>query len=919
MKIFAGLLFMLAVPCTKANAQSETPQQSLNHHVTFINQSVDVVLGRFKMLEKYRDDVELYKKKPAFLPAISSSGPLEEFYYNKTLAAGGLKPAEKQRLNERATAFWELVNKLDQTSKALETHVHLKSFQEDNLKRSDEYVLEIQQLFQQFSKEKRVFFQQIQGIYHRYQPVAADGYLNSEKMMEAILVSQEQLLDSLPYYADELNRTAWPVELLRKSMLEDEKLLAGYDEASPKIAYPASAALKSFKSALQSMQALKRNAIDNHNYAAQQSAKHGNAVYLSLLNQFNQDLIANHKSFVGYSQSARRLLDYVKFSPVVTKAPSQQVADHNTLTKPFQDKVVNTFATTRALAPASSAVVKTLNGYVGFINESLRQMHLLQVLLRNYQSSAEYHRDPAKSRQRAGLTYAHEDYKTPVAAYELLMNASSAIPQAYRGALNDQTQVLQSMLKEMDDLSIELIDYTTGKTYLKDNLSRSDAILDRYAYLFDTFDQKKEQLYSDVRRVHESYPNVNPSTSWQIAGNAMLETMDDDREIMFGVKDYLKGKRNQLPATDKLEAGARKLVADEYQNLKGLQRYGRSNGLCPYSPYEDLASNSTRFAGMAQKVKTVTNGSYAHPYQTFYYFYNNELVYQYNKFTELAKAGLLKMVNQPDVFAFRRQALVQIANAPENNMRPSHETIVREKPVKPVDRKEEAVKQERPKVSVTERPSRVERDTVYIERVRVDTIYKDRPGGQQSVTRTLEGFATNNMVLLLDVSASMNSPVKMPLLKRSIKSLLTLLRPEDKISIVVYSGKARVVLKPTSGSKAAEIARMIDLLQSSGDTEGNEGIRLAYKVANKEYIRSGNNRIVLATDGEFPVSEEVLDMIGRNASQDVYLSVLTFGKNQHNGQKLKKLSQLGQGTYAHVTEESADLQLIMEAQKEVER
>jgi Ca-activated chloride channel family protein len=154
----------------------------------------------------------------------------------------------------------------------------------------------------------------------------------------------------------------------------------------------------------------------------------------------------------------------------------------------------------------------------------------------------------------------------------------------------------------------------------------------------------------------------------------------------------------------------------------------------------------------------------------------------------------------------------------------------------------------------------------------------------------------------------------MPLLKRSIKSLLTLLRPEDQISIVLYSGKARVVLKPTSGSKAAEIARMIDLLQSDGDTDGNEGLKLAYKTANKQYIRGGNNRIVLATDGEFPVSEEVVQMIGLNARQDVYLSVFTFGRNPHFGQKLRKLSQSGQGTYAHVTAETADIQLILEAQ-----
>ena len=98
------------------------------------------------------------------------------------------------------------------------------------------------------------------------------------------------------------------------------------------------------------------------------------------------------------------------------------------------------------------------------------------------------------------------------------------------------------------------------------------------------------------------------------------------------------------------------------------------------------------------------------------------------------------------------------------------------------------------------------------------------------------------------------------------------------------------MLKPTSGANAALIARAIDELQSGGDTDGNGGLRLAYKVADKHYIRADNNRIILATDGEFPVSDEVLQLIEANARQDIYLTVFTFGRNVLTGQNLKKLS-----------------------------
>ena len=611
--------------------------------------------------------------------------------------------------------------------------------------------------------------------------------------------------------------------------------------------------------------------------------------------------------------SARQLLNQPKFSPVFAIEAPVSTTQATARTAAFQDKPLIEFNAKTAASPASTATFRALNEYVAFINESLRQMYQLQVLVRNYESSAEYYRDPARSRQRAKLTYSHEAYTVPVSAYELLLTSSQHIPQPYRTAINSQADMLLAMLKEMDGLSVELIDYTTQKQYLQDQLRRSDEILDRYAYLFDLFDRKKEQLYNDVRRIHESYPVANPTSAWHMAGRALLKTLDNDKEVLFGVQRYMKSETADLPVTTVLEADARKLIADEYQNLKGLQRYGRSNGLCPYTPYEDLAENSLRLAEMSRTVKPVLVTSIKQPYQEFYFFYN-QLVYEYNKFSELAKVGVLKAVNQPDIFLFRRSSMSAVPLLSPEKSGP----LISNSPVvpTPVATKSTALSPTEPtaKPIVSEPPQRVLRhDTVYVERTKVDTVYVDR-GGQREVTNSLNGFAANNMVLLLDVSSSMDAPFKMPLLKRSIKSLLSLLRPEDQISVVVYSGKARVMLKPTSGAKAGEIARVIDALQSEGDTDGEAGIRLAYKVANKEYIRAGNNRIILATDGEFPVGNEVLQLISESARQDVYLTIFTFGLNPLTGQNLKKLSELGKGTLTHVTTENANRQLVLEAQ-----
>lgn len=921
------LLVLLTFYSRFTVAQHEAPQTSLNHYIEFLSQSSETVIRRFNMLRQYQSDVTRYRQQPDYGLRLPSSGPLEEYDYKKALAGTGLDTRKKQQLQAGLENIWKVVNQLDETCKQLETHVRLKDYERDGLKKSDAWVADIQVLLERYAHDKNALYAQVRQIYTGLAaPGARDPYLITEQAMGEVITAQQRLLEALPYYLNEQIKAEWPVALVRQSMLDDEKALMTIGNTGSQLQYPASDMAGSFKSALVAMQDIKRRALDDHNFAAQQSAEHGNAVYLSLVEQFNHDLIAFYKAFVGYSKPGHLLLHYPEFSPVIRAEPSRETALKAEGTPPFQDKAFPPLHVKNATAPASAALIRTLNQYIDWINQSLRQMHLLQMILRNYQRSAEYYRDPAKAAKRGALSYSHEDFKVPASEYALLLNASAILPETYRKSVTGQAEVLMNVMKEMDGLSIELIRYTSDKRYLQDQLQRSDAILDRYIVLFDIMDQKKEQLYNDIRRVHESYPNAAPSSSWYVGGHAMLKTMDNSHEVLFGLRDFLKGENSALPETAKLDADSRQLLADEYKNLKGLQRYGRSNGLCPYTPYEDLGADAGRFAASVRGYKPAPSGYAAHPYESYYYFYNNELVYAYNNFVELSKAGLLKTINQPDVFAVQRK---KAALPPAKVVRPDtlRERVQNEGGVAESDATgrttnaapkgiESNRSMANPSAAANKAAGSAQttRDTVYVERVRVDTVFVDRQAQLQNVTRSLDGFAPNNMVLLLDVSSSMNSPYKLPLLKRSIKALLTLVRPEDMISIVLYSGKARVVLKPTSGAKAAEISRMIDLLQSDGDTDGNEGIKLAYKTANKQYIRAGNNRIVLATDGEFPVSSEVFDMIRQNARQDVYLSVFTFGRHENTGQKLKKLSELGMGSYAHVTEASADLQLILEAQ-----
>ncbi|GAB3998360.1 hypothetical protein GCM10028807_45840 [Spirosoma daeguense] len=906
MQTFLCLFLVFSAFFAAGKSLSETPQQALNHYVAFLNQSVDEVANRLPPVQSYYETIHSHS---SFTRQLSPSGTLEEYYYKKALASQALTEAEKQRLNAGTQNLWKLLNKIDQTVKSLEIYDRLKDYKQDNYKKANVLIADLAKQLDQFSREKAEFYKQIQRVYRRYQPYRAnDAYLFSEKEMEDVLESQQQLLDTLRYYVNENNASNWPIELVQKSILSDEKLLAELGQAKGHIDYPASDMIGSFKTGLRSIQVLKKQAVDNYNFSARQSSRHSNEFYKSYLNHYNGDLLSWYQQFVKYSTSTRQLLDYPKFSPVFAIDAPEATTVTSQRTTPFQDVSPVAFTVQPATAPASTPLFQILNAYIDFINESLRQMHQLQLVVRNYQLSANTFR--TRSSRRAPLVYSHEAFKVPLSEHQLLTMNSAQIPQPYRASVISQANVLLAMLKEMDALSIELIKYTGQQQYAQDNFQRSDEILDRYVYLFDTFDQKKERLYTDIRRIFESYPTAKPSDSWNVAGKSLLRAVDLNKAMLFGVKAYLKKQTDQLPPPDSVQMEGRTLLLNEFKNLKGLQRYGRSNGLCPYSPYEDIAESSMKWA---EKLPRVSTRSLESSYESFYYFFNNEIAYQYNKFSELAKTNLLKTVNQPNLFAFIRSR--NVANAPvtpEPFNKDEGQVAVRTSSVTPVKTPDNVAKPNATSPTTNGKPI-VQHDTVYINQSTVDTVYIDR-SSPTVVPNSLNGFATNNMVLLLDVSGSMDSPNKLPLLKKSIKSLLRLLRPEDQLSIVIYSGKARVALKPTSGSNTNEIVRVIDELESEGDTDGNEGIRLAYKVANKNYIRAGNNRIILATDGEFPISEETFGLVSENNAQDVYMTVFTFGRNELKSANLKKLAQSGKGTYTHITPENADLKLILEAQ-----
>ncbi|MDX2172993.1 MAG: von Willebrand factor type A domain-containing protein [Bacteroidota bacterium] len=162
----------------------------------------------------------------------------------------------------------------------------------------------------------------------------------------------------------------------------------------------------------------------------------------------------------------------------------------------------------------------------------------------------------------------------------------------------------------------------------------------------------------------------------------------------------------------------------------------------------------------------------------------------------------------------------------------------------------------------------------------------------------------NNLVFLIDVSGSMLDANKLPLLKSGLRLLVDQLRPEDKVSLVVYAGAAGVVLPATSGNNKEKINDAIEQLQAGGSTAGGEGILLAYKTAKENFITNGNNRIILATDGDFNVGVssdgELVRLIEKKREEGVFLTVLGFGGGNYKDSKMEQLADKGNGNYAYI-------------------
>ena len=176
--------------------------------------------------------------------------------------------------------------------------------------------------------------------------------------------------------------------------------------------------------------------------------------------------------------------------------------------------------------------------------------------------------------------------------------------------------------------------------------------------------------------------------------------------------------------------------------------------------------------------------------------------------------------------------------------------------------------------------------------------------GMQARKIETRNLPASNIVFLIDVSGSMSEANKLPLVKSSLKLLVRQLRAKDKVSIVVYAGSAGLVLPPTSGADKSTIIDALERLQSGGSTAGGAGIKLAYRTAQDNFVEGGNNRIIIATDGDFNVGvsgeNELEDLITKERKKGIFLTCLGYGMGNYKDSKMEILADKGNGNYAYI-------------------
>ena len=847
----------------KTNAQNLIRQKTdaLSSYIDYQNfiskqlfKSLDFISESYKFQTEYELNSKiLYDKQKLYEIAVDDkifNNCIEQFKNLDKIHSDSLT-AELIEIHKKYSEIYEMTN-------VYKDYMLGGTFKKDKFNNAKIYLQKLSELYKQLSLSTDSMNKSVYEIYRKIQPVLQKNiYHFCEEKMRKYLNEEYSMLRDWSFNLSQNHRTfKFPFNTLIRNINENDLHFWDFDQFT---GLPHSVNyfyISFFTKTLFSMQEIKRQAVDNYTEDRSQNDLFSNTYYKEITNFRNSQCVKIFNDFAA--AAAKRNIYILKYPELLPDF----VIDTRNLTKvdityKYIEKDFEPIKKIVQKEVLSEDANMALNNFVEYINKEVAYGNLLTTRFRNYnQILNEYYvenlTNPVKD---LVIEINPGNIKLARSEFEKAMNNCRFLPSVYRKEINFRLKQLFIIVNTKKQLAENLDYYIKNNEYIIDNFERAYEILKEFEKLHYEFDIKSRELYYCVRLIYDSFPAQNPQNSGQITYSELLSTINKSDTLLREAKKFYRDtvftEYKFEDFKDKLE----KINAQKDKNTEGLNKPGSKTSI-PLL-YQNITEEMYIFLDIYKEF--VQNK----PDTVIQQEYIKHLLH-YNGFVEDFN-----------------NIVIKAGESLENEF--------------------------------NEKTSPV----LLLKQIYEPDIFRFVPPPQISLEKQLfesmDGYAPNNLVLLLDVSMSMKSEDKLPLLKTAFIKLLEILREEDFVSIVTYSGTAKLAMETISCSQKEEIKNSIENLISGGGTKLQEGLKISYKTASENFIENGNNRVILATDGEFVFDEKITKLISKYEKKGIKLSIFHFGKDKEPNELLQKLSTTGNGNYELITQKNVNIKIAKEA------
>lgn len=871
------VVFALSLSGVLAQSISTKTAKALDAYTDVTNKCIANLTKAMDCLSGFNQASDSFKehKRDGFRSYKTACMDYIDDYYLKTAKerSVALVSSERQSMDKAYNAMLAVYKNIVDKCREIEAYVNLQDYNQDaDQVWAQNKLAEIKKEYLLFRAAKRELDKATYAIYRKHQSFNSNNINHAaEQQMRNAIAIEFEMMDKWAY---NLNAKIPTAGIPNAALIDNiNKMDSMFQRTEiPKI----SLFYKQFVYQLyHGAQKTKRYWLDRNIYKNRLDDGHANSGYKAFVNELNNAAISFFNKFCTANDDFRGVA-MAGYCPVFILPDQPVIVNPEPVEYDKMDLAQLNPTPVSKTIPVEVAFA--LNSYIEFVNNAVRVSKSIPRMCESYNRSAisglENGRKPSRF---------HHDYPdVPLSYYESAIFNSKYVPVQYRYVLNKQAKQLWQVFEELENSLKQLELSTYGKSEIEPTYDFIFSTLKRIAHLIDQFNYQSDQLYNNIKLVYNSY-SKDQSDPWVKTGSGMTALMDESRDIVEKMYSYIRDSSGVLPVVDNLNTLARQAYVNKHDNLDPINasRYGTSTDKIERY-YNEIIDGAKKIGELSQLGFEANPSKSATAPQIY-----DKFVYQYNHLIEFYFTNLVEVLDE-EVSKFE-YFNPYVSYNPTSLLKHQKKMIFYDF-VSPPD------KPQVPKQPEPDEETKSEN---------VDDLYV-----------SMDGYAINHLVLLLDVSSSMSSEDRLPLLKESLIRLLSIMRDEDKISIVVYSEKARAILKGVSCT-SSKVVKELEKLNSEGTTHFNQGMELAYEVADKYFIENGNNRIILATDGQFNIGNAQYKFIEEQAAKDIAMSVFYFGNQDTPSENMMKMAEAGKGKYSHITPENAELVLVKEAKAKV--